>query len=456
MYIVDRILKVEVEQPKVETPKVEETKKEETIMAVSNGILIAIDAGHGSNTPGKRTPDGYREHWINVKCANYYEIALKRCGFNTFRVAWDDTDATDDNDIGLTTRQNLIKQAKCKGSVSWHANAHGDGKTYTSGQGIETLYHITASKAKNSKAFAEAVQAELVKGTKQKNRGAKPQSLAMCNCTAMGTNEAILIEVGFMTNEYEKNLLKTDAFCLECAEEAARGTCKYYGVPYVARGGAASPTTSTVVPIINTTEYKVQAGDTLSKIGKAKNIDWKSIAELNGIKSPYHLSVGQIIKLPVAGTVTESTKEEVKVPTKINQSKADIQTFLNKYYGNEIKAVLGKKLTVNGVVDTNTKRALGIAFQVEMNKLGAGLAVDGKIGPASDKAFTKFVGTLKSGSTGIFVTLWQCVLVCFGLNPNGIDGKFGNGCTSATNTLLTRIGLTKDSNVSGSDLNALL
>lgn len=29
--------------------------------------MIAIDAGHGSNTAGKRTPDGYREHWINVE-----------------------------------------------------------------------------------------------------------------------------------------------------------------------------------------------------------------------------------------------------------------------------------------------------------------------------------------------------------------------------------------------------
>ena len=34
---------------------------------------IAIDAGHGSQTAGKRTPDGYREHWINVKTAYYLE-----------------------------------------------------------------------------------------------------------------------------------------------------------------------------------------------------------------------------------------------------------------------------------------------------------------------------------------------------------------------------------------------
>ena len=56
----------------------------------------------------------------------------------------------------------------------------------------------------------------------------------------------------------------------------------------------------------------------------------------------------------------------------------------------------------------------------------------------------------------IFTTLWQCILVAHDINPNGIDGDFGSGCTSATNTLFDKIGLTKDSSVSGANLNALL
>ena len=66
------------------------------------------------------------------------------------------------------------------------------------------------------------------------------------------------------------------------------------------------------------------------------------------------------------------------------------------------------------------------------------------------------VDVLKKGSRGIFVTLFQCVLVGHGINPNGIDGDFGNGCTSATNTLFGKIGLIKDASVSGADINALL
>lgn len=211
--------------------------KEETKMA----IRVAIDAGHGSSTAGKRTPSGWREHWTNVKCANYFDIAMKRCGFETVRIAWDDTIATDDTDVSLTKRQQLIKAAKCNVSVSWHANAHGDGKTYTTGQGIETLIHNQASKVGDSRNLANKVQAHLIQGTSQKNRGVKTSNLAMCNCTAMGTKAAILIEIGFMTNEYEAALIQSDAFCFECAEEAAKGVCEYFGVHYITPMDSSKP-----------------------------------------------------------------------------------------------------------------------------------------------------------------------------------------------------------------------
>ena len=193
---------------------------------------VAIDAGHGSNTSGKRTPDGYREHYINVKCANYFDIAMKRCGFETVRIAWDDVDSTDDTDISLEERQGLIKTSKADISVSWHANAHGDGKSYTSGQGIETFIHSDKNKVANSKNLADKVHKYLIQGTKQTNRGVKSNNFAMCNCSAMGTEASILIETAFMTNKYESELLKTDAFCLECAEEAAKGVCEYFGAAY--------------------------------------------------------------------------------------------------------------------------------------------------------------------------------------------------------------------------------
>ena len=212
---------------------------------------IAIDAGHGSNTAGKRTPDGWREHWTNVMCANYFDIAMKRCGFETLKTGWNDTNSKDDADVSLSTRQKQIKSSKCDISVSWHANAYGDGKSFNSAQGIETLIHNNNSKAKDSKNLATKVQNHLIKGTRQQDRKVKIASLAMCNCTAMGTKASILIEVGFMTNKYEAELIRNDSFCLECAEEAAQGVCEYLGVNYIKPNGesntsSTTPSTSTI------------------------------------------------------------------------------------------------------------------------------------------------------------------------------------------------------------------
>lgn len=248
---------------------------------------VAIDAGHGSSTAGKRTPDGYREHWINVKCANYFDIAMKRCGFQTLKVGWNDTNSTDDVDTPLTTRQQQIKNAKCDISVSWHANAFGDGKSYNSSQGIETLIHNDSSKAKDSGALAIKVQNNLIKGTKQKNRGVKTQSLAMCNCSAMNTKASVLIEIGFMTNEYETELIQSDAFCLECAEEAAQGFCEYLGVTYV-KGNTINTPQSKPVAILSANESSVTNQETYQvKLLEDLNIRKTpngTIIQLNGAK----------------------------------------------------------------------------------------------------------------------------------------------------------------------------
>lgn len=195
---------------------------------------VAVDAGHGSNTAGKRTPDGWREHWINVACASFCEQALKRCGIDVLRVAWDDTNAKDDEDTPLTTRQNIIKANKCNVSVSFHANAYGNG--WNDANGVETL--ISDKSVGDSLKLAEIVQKYLIQGTTQKNRGVKKQSLAMCNCNALGVKAACLVEIGFMTNHREADLMKTDKFCREQAEEVAHGICDYLGVKYIAPTGS--------------------------------------------------------------------------------------------------------------------------------------------------------------------------------------------------------------------------
>lgn len=220
------------ERAKLRSDLGEEIYKEFMKSAEVNKVSykFAIDAGHGSDTAGKRTPDGYREHWINVKSAYYCEQYLHKYGMETLRVAWDDLNYTDDENVDLSIRQKQIKNSKCDYSISFHANAYGDGKTYNSAQGVSTHIHSISSYRGDSNNLAKFVQAELIKGTKQKDRGIKLQNLAMCNCKVMNTKASILVEIGFMTNKYEAELMETEEFCKEQGEDVARGILNYLGI----------------------------------------------------------------------------------------------------------------------------------------------------------------------------------------------------------------------------------
>lgn len=70
---------------------------------------------------------------------------------------------------------------------------------------------------------------------------------------------------------------------------------------------------SQVTTNTSVTSYIVKSGDNLSKIGKDLGVNWKEIAELNGIHSPYIIYKGQNLKIPTASNsqVTLKANEEI-------------------------------------------------------------------------------------------------------------------------------------------------
>jgi LysM repeat protein len=80
-----------------------------------------------------------------------------------------------------------------------------------------------------------------------------------------------------------------------------------------AAGGTLPPmittTTSTTVVVTTTTTisyYKVQAGDTLSKIAVKFNVDQAELMAVNGITNPDHVELGQELKIPPPKQVVDS------------------------------------------------------------------------------------------------------------------------------------------------------
>ena len=222
-----------------------------------NNMRIAIDAGHSYNTAGKRSPaflkdvtnkfgdhvvtvkkgECFREHVANAGVAYYLAKELERCGVDIFKSGWTGLDGTKDlTDLSIVARQTAIRNAKCDYVISIHYNAYGDSKTFNNAQGCEAFYHSYDYKAINGKAFATAIQSQLISTfPEQVNRGVKnSSSYGMCNSLGMGVKASCLIELAFMTNQYEaENYLANPYAWYKYAVQIAKGVCQYVGINYI-------------------------------------------------------------------------------------------------------------------------------------------------------------------------------------------------------------------------------
>lgn len=191
---------------------------------------IAIDPGHGMNTPGKRTPKPVarygrvvKEYEANKLYATEAKKALERQGHT---IIW----TGGDNDPSLASR---CQKANSKGAdifISFHWNAGG-------GTGTETYHYPGSSKGKK---LAQKIHPHVVKGMGFRDRGIKTANFYVLKHTRM---PAILIEFGFMDapSQYNDQYYMLDkAKAQKVAEEIAKGVQAYFGKSYKAPSGGSS------------------------------------------------------------------------------------------------------------------------------------------------------------------------------------------------------------------------
>jgi N-acetylmuramoyl-L-alanine amidase len=182
-------------------------------------MLIVIDAGHGPNTPGKRTPDGsMKEYEFNSAVANYLRDELAK--YENVRTHFTHSDR---EDVPLKRRTDEANRLGADLFVSIHANAVG--ADWSSAEGIETYVYKT--RPREAVALAEKVQAQLIASTGRKNRGVKTADFHVLRETKM---TAILVECGFMTHREEAALLKSDEYRRKVAAAIARAIAEQYGL----------------------------------------------------------------------------------------------------------------------------------------------------------------------------------------------------------------------------------
>lgn len=196
-----------------------------------NKPLIFLDAGHGINTAGKRSPiftknnDYVAEYELNIPIVLMLYKLLRD---NNYDVDFSTTDIMDTDLINRydymykKALANIIKYNPIL--ISIHSNAFGDGKLFNDAYGIETLYN--PNKPYDEK-LANIVHTEVIKNIENaKNRGLKKRS--NLKLLKIPNIPSCMIEIGFMTNKYDLNKLLSYEYKLDLAHAIFNGIVKYY------------------------------------------------------------------------------------------------------------------------------------------------------------------------------------------------------------------------------------
>lgn len=180
---------------------------------------VILDAGHGFNTSGKRSPASMgtvvREWTLNNAVCNYIQEILKNYNVTVVRV--DDT--TGKTDVPLSTRVAKTNAQNPNLFVSIHHNAGG-------GTGVETYWHTYGSVA--DKKVAQIIQSNLVKRTGMRNRGVKQASFAVLNCKS--SIPAVLVEGGFYDNHADFDYITSVKGQKAYAQAIADSIIQYLGL----------------------------------------------------------------------------------------------------------------------------------------------------------------------------------------------------------------------------------
>ncbi len=213
----DDIVKVEqsVDAKALKITITKPQQKEEIVAKVDKPVKksnaknkVVLDAGHGGSDYGA-IREGINEKDITLDVTQRVEAILKSKGYKTALTRKNDTF------VSLEDRVNISEREEPEIFVSIHVNSAVSTEPY----GIETHYYHDYSKE-----LANVVHKHLAKDIDSKDRGLFKSKFYVINHT---TVPAILCEIGFISNEAERNALVTDARKQKTAKAIADGIIEY-------------------------------------------------------------------------------------------------------------------------------------------------------------------------------------------------------------------------------------
>lgn len=179
----------------------------------AKNITVIIDAGHGGDETGAIGLDGTKEKDVNLAIAQKLKKSLKEVGFNVVMTRDNDTD------VDLEKRVQIAKESDGLILLSLHANALADGVDPLSRSGTSTYYYNNQAKK-----LAMTIQKNMVEELQTNDDGVFAKSFVLTRPTRP---LSVLIEVAYMINPNDYELLIDDNFQEKTAESIKNGLIKY-------------------------------------------------------------------------------------------------------------------------------------------------------------------------------------------------------------------------------------
>ncbi len=198
------------------------------------GQTIALDAGHGGLDGGAVSPSGIIEKDIALSVSLFLRDFLQQAGAIVVMTRETDRDLASDEakkiakrkKDDLVKRLEYVKRKNASLLVSIHLNSFPDAKY----RGAQTFYYTNHP---NNQKFAETVQQELREQLENTSRVAKKVDTVFI----LKSSEipSILIEVGFLSNLGETELLANTKYQQKLADAIYRGILRYHANGHVSR-----------------------------------------------------------------------------------------------------------------------------------------------------------------------------------------------------------------------------
>lgn len=190
-------------------------------------VKVLIDAGHGANTPGKRSPDGrLREYAYAREIAERLEAELRKRGIDAERIVHEELD------VPLAERCRRVNEYKANEAVlvSIHCNAAGMGDRWMDARGWECWTSPGKTKADKLATCLYESASELGIRLREDNSDGDPDKEGHLYILQHTKCPAVLTENLFQDNREDVDFLLSAAGKASIVELHVRGIAKYLGV----------------------------------------------------------------------------------------------------------------------------------------------------------------------------------------------------------------------------------